>query len=588
MPRHTDFSAERSRSNKIGSERLQGLVTTASLSFWLPGCLSKLSCNQNQRLGYSALIKAVHKADFPLYNSDIHLSFAGLISGGADGQESDEPQGSVSKENHKDQKYNLGRTGKYRYHSRREECDMERMIDAETEELSKREKYRERRGEEYDVVSKVAFLIGVPDSHWKSQYTGLDADIYEQLNENKNARIIRNLCGLRTEIERNFKRFSMLILMELKNLHTIPQTQGMVNQLRKDEIDIIKANPKLEEYLPKINALLQQHIDACKSLFPIWVNWEFVRQLFIIPGGNSTKKSKEVFEYYMENLERYPYRMFINWRWSKDEEGNLLYNDEKFLSRLYQQNGEVFTGYSNVRGEGRETKRNIYGFVDASEQTVALVDCENCDPLKLCAALQSMQPETLAKITKIILYNDVNASSAWNLLQKHTKATIEHQMSERVLTGKSLVDVMLVAGCCKEHYVNKVDSFLLFSSDSDYWGLISSVSTAKFLVMVEQNKVSSEIVQKMIDSDIPFCYLDQFCQGGQSHKMKVDALLSECQRFVGRHFESFNVKEMMNVAHLQTRIELSKAEEKQFYERYIKTMRIKISADGSVNIEFGS
>jgi hypothetical protein len=32
--------------------------------------------------------------------------------------------------------------------------------------------------------------------------------------------------------------------------------------------------------------------------------------------------------------------------------------------------------------------------------------------------------------------------------------------------------------------------------------------------------------------------------------MKVDALLSECQRFVGRHFESFNVKEMMNVAHL--------------------------------------
>lgn len=246
----------------------------------------------------------------------------------------------------------------------------------------------------------------------------------------------------------------------------------------------------------------------------------------------------------------------------------------------------MFTGYSNVRGEGRETKRNIYGFVDASEQTVALVDCENCDPLKLCAALQSMQPETLAKITKIILYNDVNASSAWNLLQKHTKAAIEHQMSERVLTGKSLVDVMLVAGCCKEHYVNKVDSFLLFSSDSDYWGLISSVSTAKFLVMVEQNKVSGEIVQKMIDSDIPFCYLDQFCQGGQSHRMKVDALLSECQRFVSKHFESFNVQEMVNVALLQTRIEMSKAEQKQFYERYIKTMRLKITADGMVNIEF--
>lgn len=463
---------------------------------------------------------------------------------------------------------------------------MEQTAVVEVEELSKREKYRERRGEEYEIVSKVAFLIGVSESHWESQYTGLAQDIYEQLSENKNARIIRNLCGLRTEIERNFKRFSMLILMELKNLHTIPQTQGMVTQLRKDGIEIIKANPKLEEYLPKINSLLQQHIDACKTLFPIWINWEFVRQLFIIPGGNSTKKSKEVFEYYMENLERYPYRMFINWRWNKDDEGNLLYNDEKFLSRLYQQHGEVFTGYSNVRGEGKETQRNIYSFVDASEQTVALVDCENCDPLKLCAALQSMQPETLAKITKIILYNDVNASSAWNLLQKHTKATIEHQMTERVLTGKSLVDVMLVAGCCKEHYMNKVDSFLLFSSDSDYWGLISSVSTAKFLVMVEQSKVSGEVVQKMMDSDIAFCYLDQFCQGGQSHKMKVDALLSECQRFVSKHFESFNVQEMVNVALLQTRIEMSKAEQKQFYERYIRTMRLKIAADGTVNIEF--
>lgn len=349
---------------------------------------------------------------------------------------------------------------------------MEQTAVVEVEELSKREKYRERRGEEYEIVSKVAFLIGVSESHWESQYTGLAQDICEQLSENKNARIIRNLCGLRTEIERNFKRFSMLILMELKNLH------------------------------------------------------------------------------------------------------------------IYQQNGEVFTGYSNVRGEGKETQRNIYSFVDASEQTVALVDCENCDPLKLCAALQSMQPETLAKIAKIILYNDVNASSAWNLLQKHTKATIEHQMTERVLTGKSLVDVMLVAGCCKEHYMNKVDSFLLFSSDSDYWGLISSVSTAKFLVMVEQSKVSGEVVQKMIDSDIPFCYLDQFCQGGQSHKMKVDALLSECQRFVSKHFESFKVQEMVNVALLQTRIEMSKAEQKQFYERYIKTMRLKIAADGTVSIDF--
>ena len=69
---------------------------------------------------------------------------------------------------------------------------MEQTEVVEVEELSKREKYRQRRGEEYEIVSKVAFLIGVSESHWKSQYTGLEQDIYEQLSENKNARIIRN------------------------------------------------------------------------------------------------------------------------------------------------------------------------------------------------------------------------------------------------------------------------------------------------------------------------------------------------------------------------------------------------------------
>lgn len=114
MPRHTDFSAERSRPNKKGSERLQGLVTTASLSFWLPGCLSRLSHNLSQKLGYSISMEAVHKASFPLYNNDIRLILTGQAIGGTDGQESDEPQGSESKENHNDHKYNLGRTEKYR------------------------------------------------------------------------------------------------------------------------------------------------------------------------------------------------------------------------------------------------------------------------------------------------------------------------------------------------------------------------------------------------------------------------------------------------------------------------------------------
>lgn len=60
----------------------------------------------------------------------------------------------------------------------------------------------------------------------------------------------------------------MLILMELKNLHTIPQTQGMVTQLRKDGIEIIKANPKLEEYLPKLTVSCSNTLMLARRCFP--------------------------------------------------------------------------------------------------------------------------------------------------------------------------------------------------------------------------------------------------------------------------------------------------------------------------------
>lgn len=117
----TQLSIRDGHPHKIGSERLRQFVTTASLSFWLPGCLSRLSHNLGQKLGYSISMEAVHKASFPLYNNDIRLILTGQAIGGTDGQESDEPQGSVSKKNHNDHKYNLGRTGKFRYRSREEE-----------------------------------------------------------------------------------------------------------------------------------------------------------------------------------------------------------------------------------------------------------------------------------------------------------------------------------------------------------------------------------------------------------------------------------------------------------------------------------
>ena len=57
----------------------------------------------------------------------------------------------------------------------------------------------------YELVSKVAFLIGVPQRIFENEHEAPQLDVFNRLSKDKNARIIRNLCIIRTSIERNFK-----------------------------------------------------------------------------------------------------------------------------------------------------------------------------------------------------------------------------------------------------------------------------------------------------------------------------------------------------------------------------------------------
>lgn len=62
--------------------------------------------------------------------------------------------------------------------------------------------------------------------------------------------------------------------------------------------------------------------------------------------------------------------------------------------------------YSKVSDAGAFVKNNIYDFVDDSEKTVLVVDCENSDPYKLCATLKSLDYDVMQKISSVILFDD--------------------------------------------------------------------------------------------------------------------------------------------------------------------------------------
>lgn len=433
-----------------------------------------------------------------------------------------------------------------------------------------------------DIVSRVAYLAGVPKRIFENEHEPPQWEIYEELETEKEARIVRNLCTLRTILERKYREINQAIQYELKNLDRLPEyiSKEIIDQLRNDGLEIIKANRPLNQYLMDINQYIQEHISYCQGIFPIWIEWQYIKELFIMPDGKTDRGLKKAWANYMGHISQYPYQVYINWR--TGEEGNILYNDQKFIKLLYQRHNQVFHGYSYVIDAGNLTKEEVYKFLDQSERTAIVVDCENSDPYKFYATLMNLEPDKLDKIKKIILYNDVHTESTWSILHQHLRIPVEHEMIPRIKENKSLVDIRLTAGTCQEFYENHIDSFIIVSSDSDYWALITSLPKAHFLVMVEYSKCGGDLKRALKENHIFYCYIDDFCTG-KAASLKTDAILCEVKDYLKT--KSFNIYSLLEQVYMRTAANFSDSEKEQFFTRYIKRMSLRIDKEGNVTLQ---
>lgn len=436
----------------------------------------------------------------------------------------------------------------------------------------------------YEIVSKVAYLLGISRRIFENEHEPPKLDVYNLMDAEKSARIIRHLCIIRTSIERNYKNIRNKSRYEFQSIFSMPDyiPQESLKQLSEDGINFVKkSSTQPKHHLIEINRLISDRINNCKSLFPLWLNWQYIKELFIMPDGLTEDGTKTAAECYYANLPLYPYQVYLNWK-PKDE-GNILYNDKKFVKLLYEWHNDCFTEYSKVSDAGNYVKGNIYDFIADSRKIVIVVDCENSDPYKLCATLKNLNQEYTDKITSIILFDDEHTVATWRSLEQYTQIPVEHMMVERVKQNKSLVDIMLTARACQEHYKNNVDSFVIVSSDSDYWGLISSLTDARFLVMVERIKCGPDMKKALVDSGIFFCYIDDF-YSGNAEDIKKGALFKELYRYLDSSLH-LNVNAMMEEALRATRISMSTAEQRQFIERHIRNMQLMIDDEGNVSFE---
>ncbi|MBR3383568.1 MAG: hypothetical protein IKG85_11120 [Clostridia bacterium] len=436
----------------------------------------------------------------------------------------------------------------------------------------------------YELVSKVAYLLGVPKRIFENDHEPPKLEVFGQLEYDKNARIIRNLCIIRTAIEQNFKKISDMMRLEYRSILSMPDLVPgeSIMQLSSDGISFIKkSSTKLYQHVIEINRLISDRINNCKSIFPLWVNWDYIKELFVMPDGLSEEGTKKAAERYYNYKNRYPYQMYMNWE--PTDVGNILFNDKKFVRLLYSWHGDHFAEQSRVTDAGKYVKTSIYDFVNSSRKTVVVVDCENSDPYNLCATLNNLDYGVMKKISKIILFDDVHTAVAWRILESYTKIPVEHNMIDRIKGNKSLVDITLASRTCREFYSNSVDSFVLVSSDSDYWGLISTLPEASFLVMVEHQKCGPDIKAALEEAGIFYCYLDDF-YSGNSDEIKHSALLTQMRGYI-ENAVHLNVNDMFDSALAYTRITMTPAEKNQFFEKYLRQMYVSIDDDGNVSIE---
>ena len=129
-------------------------------------------------------------------------------------------------------------------------------------------------------------------------------------------------------------------------------------------------------------------------------------------------------------------------------------------------------------------------------------------------------------------------------------------------------------GISKAYYKDNVTAFILLSSDSDFWGVISSLPEADFLVMVEEEKCGLDIQNALEQDGTYYCFMDDFCTGNiKSFKnsMFVSALKDEMGKAL-----AIDTHALIDDIIRNLRMDVSASEKSNFYNKDIRKLRLEI------------
>ncbi len=194
--------------------------------------------------------------------------------------------------------------------------------------------------ESYEVISKVAYLIGVPVWIFEHEKQPPKKEYYDQMEKEKPARIIRNLSVLRNGALINYTKIRNAIVEENRGISGMKEylSETCMESLKEDGVHLGGGENDIRKYIIWLNLEIQNRINNCKDLFPADVDWNQLSKIFVMPDGLNEDGMHLARRTYQQNMRAYPYRRYMNW--PVEWKGNILKNDRTFLALLAEWNGE--------------------------------------------------------------------------------------------------------------------------------------------------------------------------------------------------------------------------------------------------------
>lgn len=430
----------------------------------------------------------------------------------------------------------------------------------------------------------IGYLLGVKEEFLYRLCDSSDEfdDLKKLLEKNESANAIRCLNNIRSNLMIGFKMVSQKIRISSENYEPLYKNEYFKDDFKtllRLNIDITPANRQdINAYIKKINDEITRRFYGIKQLIPEWVNFKYIENMFKMPSDIISESIK-----YQINQDCYPFKRYFNWEYP-EKSGNILCCDQKLLSLIYRENGDVFKDVSKVSDVSDYVKYNIEEFIKNGTKVQMFIDGENTDPYRFASMLAGLQDFEREKIDKIIVYYDERFScNAWKMLE-HFSGDIEVRTIPvgRIKEEKSLVDHKLIAGVSKACYKEKVDSIILASSDSDFWSVIEEVE-ANYLVLIEDEKCSRNFKEKLRGNDVFYCYLDRFMTPDDNMFFK-SVFRSELKKIIERQFQIGKASDLLNAAITQSRANISEVERENLYNKYIKGLKLNIDENGNFEI----